>query len=65
MPTVFTILMIAALAAVLIVLLMGVVAMIKGGDFNRKYSNKLMRARIALQAFALVIFATAWLIYGV
>ena len=56
MPTVFTILM---------VLLMGVVAMIKGGDFNRKYSNKLMRARIALQAFALVIFATAWLIYGV
>ena len=64
MPTVFTILMIAALAAVLIVLLMGVVAMIKGGDFNRKYSNKLMRARIALQAFALVIFATAWLIYG-
>jgi amino acid transporter len=46
-----------AMAAVLIVLLVGVFAMFKGGEFNRKYANKLMRLRVLLQAVALVLFA--------
>lgn len=46
-----------AMAAVLIVLLVGVFAMFKGGEFNRKYANKLMRLRVLLQAVALLLFA--------
>ena len=39
------------------VCLLGIFAMARGGDFNKKYSNKLMRARILLQLLALVVFA--------
>ncbi len=46
-----------AMAAVLIVLLVGVFAMFQGGEFNRKYANKLMRLRVLLQAVALLLFA--------
>ncbi len=46
-----------ALAAVLAALVAGIVAMVRGGEFNKKYSNKLMRLRIGLQALALVLFA--------
>jgi len=53
----FTVLIFAAMGAVLIVLLVGVASMFRGGDFNRKYSNKLMRLRVLLQALALVLFA--------
>lgn len=38
-----------------VVLLTGVVFMARGGEFNRKYSNKLMVARVTLQAAAIVI----------
>jgi hypothetical protein len=31
--------------------------MMKGGPFNAKYANKLMRARVGLQALALALFA--------
>jgi hypothetical protein len=33
--------------------------MARGGDFNRKYGNKLMRARVMLQATALGLFVLA------
>ena len=46
-----------AMAAVLVVLMVGVFAMFKGGEFNRKYANKLMRLRVLLQAVALLLFA--------
>ncbi len=52
-----------AMAAVLIVLLVGVAAMFKGGPFNRKYANKLMRLRVALQALALILFAIFMLFF--
>ena len=39
------------------ILVTGVVGMMLGGEFNRKYSNKLMRARIVCQFMALVFFA--------
>lgn len=44
-----------SLLAVLAVLGTGIYAMFKGGDFNKKYSNKLMRLRITLQFIAIVI----------
>jgi hypothetical protein len=36
-----------ALAATVAALLAGVIAMVRGGAFNAKYGNKLMRARVA------------------
>lgn len=47
---------------VLLVLIFGVGAFAKGGDFNRKYANKIMRLRILAQAIAVVmLLITAWL----
>jgi len=46
-----------ALAAVVAALAAGIVAMVRGGAFNKKYANKLMRLRVGLQALALVLFA--------
>jgi hypothetical protein len=44
-----------ALVGVLGVLATGLVSFIVGGEFNRKYANKLMRLRVATQGFALLI----------
>ena len=46
---------IVACLAVLIVLMIGVGGFSRGGDFNRKYANKIMRLRIILQAVAIIL----------
>lgn len=61
MSTIAPILIGMALAAVVIVLLAGMFAMARGGEFNRKYSNKLMRARVGLQAAAILLLLLLWL----
>ena len=43
----------------LIVLMIGIGAMLKGGKFNEKYGNKLMSARVILQGVALLFLALA------
>ena len=53
-----------ALAATLGVLILGVVAMLRGGEFNAKYGNKLMRARVTLQAVAVLLLFTLFLLTG-
>lgn len=53
---VLVILLAIALAAVIGVLMVGIFAMARGGEFNRKYGNKLMRLRVALQAVAVLLF---------
>ncbi len=55
-------LIIAALAATVIVLIAGVIAMLRGGEFNSKYGNKLMRARVAVQALAIALLFVLYLI---
>ncbi len=55
-------LIIAALAATVIVLIAGVIAMLRGGEFNRKYGNKLMRARVAMQALVIALLFVLYLI---
>ena len=55
MESVFTILLGLALFAVLAVLVTGLVGFIAGGEFNRKYANKIMRLRVATQATAVII----------
>ncbi|HEX6978612.1 MAG TPA: twin transmembrane helix small protein [Alphaproteobacteria bacterium] len=46
----------ATLLAVLATLFTGVVGMAKGGEFNRRYGNRLMRLRVGLQALTIVLF---------
>jgi len=46
---------IAAVVGTALVLLFGVLTMARGGKFNRKYGNKLMRLRILMQAIAVVL----------
>lgn len=57
MSTVFNILAVLVMVAVLIVLLRGLVNMMRGG--SGVTSNKLMQARVGLQALALVLIMTA------
>lgn len=50
-----------ACLVVLGVLVFGFVSFARGGAFNAKWSNKIMRARVALQFVAvLLIVALAW-----
>lgn len=55
----FFILMIIAMIAVLASLAVGMFAMVKGGEFNKKHGNKLMRLRVTLQGVALALFVMA------
>jgi hypothetical protein len=44
-----------ALFATVGILIFGIIAMARGGEFNRKHGNKVMRWRVAMQAFAVVL----------
>lgn len=57
----FSWLVILAVAATFAVLVIGVISMIKGGDFNARYGNRLMRLRIVTQIAAIALIATAFL----
>ena len=59
MSRIFFILMLISMALVLLSLIVGMVAMVKGGEFNEKYGNKLMRMRVTLQGVALALFVLA------
>ena len=49
------VIMVVSLAAVAIVLMIGIGGFGRGGEFNRKYANKIMRLRIAAQFVAVVL----------
>ncbi len=55
-------LVVVALIATFAVLLFGIGAMLRGGEFNRKYGNKLMRLRVATQALAVVLLLVLFLL---
>jgi hypothetical protein len=51
-----------ACLAVVVILMTGIGGFAKGGDFNRKYANKIMRLRIVAQFIAVVlILLFVWL----
>jgi hypothetical protein len=55
---------VAAIAslAVLVILMIGIGSFAKGGDFNRKHANRIMRWRLGAQFVAVVlIVGFAWL----
>jgi len=55
-----TILIAIALLLVLAALFTGVISMARGGEFNEKYGNKLMQARVAAQAVAVLLLLVAF-----
>lgn len=56
MSETLTILMFIAMGITLLVLFTGLVSMARGGAFNRKNSNRLMRLRVVFQGIAILIF---------
>ena len=60
----FFALMIVAMFLTLASLVVGLAGMIKGGEFNKKYGNRLMRLRVTMQGLALGFFILAVLTAG-
>lgn len=58
----FFIFMAIAMFAVLLSLVLGLVSMVKGGEFNQKHGNKLMRLRVGFQGLALLLFVIGMLV---
>jgi hypothetical protein len=56
------VLVIIALGATVAVLVAGLVVMVRGGEWNRKYGNRLMRARIGAQALAVALMFALFVI---
>ena len=49
------ILVVLSMAAVAVILIIGIGGFGRGGEFNRKYANKLMQLRIAAQFVAVLL----------
>lgn len=59
------IILLAALGLVAVILAWGVLTMARGGEYNVKNSNRIMRYRIIFQAIALlVIMVLIWMRQG-
>ena len=56
--------MFAAMALTAIVLLTGIAGFLRGGEFNAKYGNALMRARVGLQLTAVLLLGLLFLLQG-
>jgi hypothetical protein len=66
MADVLNIFIILLLAATVVVLALGLFSMTKGGAFNTRFGNRLMRLRVVVQGIAVVLVAVAMLLmaYG-
>lgn len=62
MSKILLIISLIACLAVLAVLLFGVGSFAKGGDFNRKHANKIMRLRLLAQAVAVALLVLTGLL---
>jgi hypothetical protein len=61
MQTTLAALVVVFALATLGVLLFGVVTMVRGGEYNRRNANKLMRWRVILQGVTLMLLALLFL----
>ncbi len=56
------IILVLFMAATLVIVVIGVVAMAINGKLNKNHSNKLMRLRVLFQAIAILVFVIlVWL----
>jgi hypothetical protein len=62
MQSLLSVLIPIAVAATLVVLLVGVVSMLRGGQFNAKNSNRLMRLRVLMQLIAVLLIGAFFLL---
>tara|TARA_B100000780_G_scaffold229511_1_gene169124 strand:+ start:4911 stop:5111 length:201 start_codon:yes stop_codon:yes gene_type:complete len=46
------------LGSVVVVLLLGIYTLFKGGETSKKYSNKLMQLRVLLQFIAIIVLVS-------
>jgi hypothetical protein len=60
---IFDILILLGLLAVVITLGLGFYALRVGGEFGRKYSNKLMRLRVVFQFITVAILVLAFYVH--
>ena len=60
MNSFLVILIVLSMLSVVGVLALGVVSMIKGGEFNKRHGNKLMQARVILQGVTVALLALAY-----
>jgi hypothetical protein len=51
----FFIIVLIAVLAVAVILMIGIGGFARGGDFNRKHANRVMRWRLYAQAFAVAL----------
>ena len=56
MSNIIIILLAIAMAGVVLVLFVGIGVMARGGEFNRRHGNRLMRMRVVLQGAAILLF---------
>jgi hypothetical protein len=61
MHTLFDVLIVIAVLAVTVTLGLGFYSLYRGGEFSRKYSNKLMRLRVLLQFIAILVLVAAFI----
>lgn len=64
MRNVMVVLVVAGLVLTLGILLAGVLAMARGGEFNRKYGNRLMRARLISQFGVVILLFLLFMLAG-
>ena len=66
MAGILNIAIVAALVATVLALFLGLFSMAKGGAFNARYGNKLMRLRVVVQGVAIALVAGSMLLmaYG-
>ena len=55
--TVLPFVLVVSMVLALLIVVIGVIAMAKNGNFNKKHSNKLMRMRVLFQGIAVLVFA--------
>ncbi|MGY8986461.1 MAG: twin transmembrane helix small protein [Sphingomonadales bacterium] len=60
---IFAALILVTLGITLSILLFGFVSMAKGGEFNKKYGNKLMRMRVISQ-FTVILLIALYAFFG-
>jgi hypothetical protein len=64
MSGVLAIFVVLGMLATLGVLFFGLFTMARGGEFNARHSNKLMRWRVLLQGATLIVFVILMLVAG-
>jgi len=54
------ILLYVLMAVVFVILCVGIYSLVRGGDFGRSWSNKLMRARVLFQFLAVLVIVVGF-----